>query len=127
MILAVPMANGSFSEHFGGATHFALLECDPQSNQLTNQQLLSAPKHEPGSLPRWLATQHVDAVIASAMGERALIMLADAGIAAYLATGPALPAELARACLLGKLPRLRRENSQCQDGHDHHGDHECHP
>lgn len=126
MILAVPMANDSFSPHFGSATHFALLEFDPQSSQLSKQQILPAPKHEPGSLPRWLAAQSVDAVIASAIGERALIMLADAGIAAYLATDPALPAEMARACLLGKLPRLNRENSQCRDGHEHHGAHECH-
>lgn len=126
MILAVPMANNSFSAHFGGATHFALLECDLLANQVTSQQMLPAPKHEPGSLPRWLAAQHVDAVIASAMGDRALLMLSDAGIVAYLAIGPASPAELAMACLQGNLPRLNRENSQCQDGHDHHGPHECH-
>lgn len=73
--------------------------------------------------------------MASAIGERALIMLAEAGIETRLAADEMTPNELAVACLQGKLPRGNRENSRCNGGnhdHDHdHGDghghgHQCH-
>lgn len=119
------MAGGQFSEHFGGAREFLIFEVVGQEDLSGPGTLLPAPEHKPGSLPEWLAAQRVDAVVASAIGERALLMLADAGIETYLTDGNVVPSELAAACLLGKLPRARRENSRCQGEHHDHEGHDC--
>ncbi len=125
--IAIPMADGEFCEHFGGAKEFLILEGSEVHGQVTARQQLAAPEHQPGTLPKWLATQQIDVVVVSAIGERALIMLAEAGIETRLAAEGMNPSELAIACLQGKLPRVNRENSRCQGGHhDHEHGHECH-
>ncbi len=125
MKIAIPMAEGKFSEHFGGAREFLVYEADRRTGAIGAGKLLPAPEHKPGSLPEWLAAQQMDAVIASAIGERALLMLADSGIATYLSTGEADPSELAAACLMGKLPRANKENSRCNGDHHDHDGHDC--
>jgi predicted Fe-Mo cluster-binding NifX family protein len=122
--IAVPMAGGVFSEHFGGAREFLVFEADRLTGALGAPTPFDAPEHKPGALPKWLHQQNVDALVASAIGERALTMLARAGIEVFLANGNTEPMELARAILTGKLSRANSENTRCH-GHDHEG-HECH-
>jgi predicted Fe-Mo cluster-binding NifX family protein len=125
--IAIPMADGKFSEHFGGAKAFLIFEGDRKTQRLGGRDIFGAPEHKPGSLPKWLEEQKVDALVSSAIGERALIMLADAGIEVFLADGDHEPSALATACLSGKLRRANRENSRCNGDHHDHGDgHECH-
>ena len=127
--IAIPMADGAFCEHFGAAKEFLILEGSQAHGQVTARQQLAAPEHQPGSLPKWLATQQIDVVVVSAIGERALIMLAEAGIETRLAAEGMNPSALAIACLEGKLPRVNNENSRCKGGHHDHGHelgHECH-
>lgn len=123
--IALPMAEGKLSEHFGGAVEFMIFEGAPTAGGLLESAFLPAPEHKPGSLPAWLAAQRVDAVIVSAIGERALLMLADAGIETYLTGGESDPSELAAACLLGKLARANQENSRCNGSHHEHDGHDC--
>ena len=123
--IAIPMADGAFCQHFGGTKVFLIYEGDRKTLRLGNQEVSTAPEHKPGSLPKWLVQQQVDAVVVSAIGERALILLADAGIEAFLADGDMQPSALATACLLGRLARANQENSRCGGHHDHDG-HECH-
>lgn len=125
--IAIPMAAGKFSEHFGAAKAFLIFEGDRNTQQLCRKDVFGAPEHKPGSLPKWLEEQKVDALVSSAIGERALIMLADAGIEVFLAAGDSEPSALASACLEGRLARASMENSRCNGEHHDHGDgHECH-
>lgn len=123
--IAVPLAENSFAQHFGAAKEFMIFEGHPADKTLGYARIMAAPEHKPGSLPEFLAAQKVDAVVASSIGERALLMLADAGIATYLAEGSPEPVELATACLLGKLARANKENSRCKGEHHNHDGHEC--
>ncbi|MFZ4777481.1 MAG: NifB/NifX family molybdenum-iron cluster-binding protein [Terrimicrobiaceae bacterium] len=125
MKIAIPMAAGRFSGHFGGAREFLVFVADRQAGTFGEGEILCAPEHKPGSLPEWLAAQQMDAVIAFAIGERALIMLADAGIETYLSGGESDPSRMAAACLLGKLPRANQENSRCNGDHHDHDGHAC--
>ena len=125
MKIAIPMAGGAFSGHFGGAREFLVFEADRSATACGVGALFPAPDHKPGSLPTWLAAQQMDAVIAGSIGERALLMLADAGIETFLAGGEADPSELANACLLGKLARANQENSHCDGAHHDHDGHAC--
>lgn len=123
--IAIPMAQGLFCEHFGGAKEFIIAEGDDRTGHLEEIQVFTAPKHEPGSLPRWLEKQNVDLLVAGSIGEKALIMLSNAGIHVVLANDTREPSELASAALSGSLIRANIENSQCNGHHDHDG-HECH-
>jgi predicted Fe-Mo cluster-binding NifX family protein len=125
--IAIPMTDGKFSEHFGATRAFLVFEGDRNTQQLCRKDVFGAPEHQPGSLPKWLEEQGVDALVSSAIGERALIMLAEAGIEVFLAEGDPKPSALATACLSGKLARVNMENSRCNGEHHDHGDgHECH-
>ena len=123
--IAIPMANGAFSEHFDGAKAFLIFEGDRKTLRLGKHEVSAAPEHKPGVLPKWLEQQNVDALVVSAIGERALILLTDAGIETFLADGDTQPDALATACLSGKLARANQENSRC-GGHQDHDGHECH-
>jgi len=125
--IAIPMTDGKFSEHFGAAKAFLIFEGDRKTQRLCRREVLGAPEHKPGSLPKWLEEQKVDALVSSAIGERALIMLADAGIEVLLAEGDSDPEALATSCLSGKLVPANMENTRCKGDHHDHGDgHECH-
>jgi predicted Fe-Mo cluster-binding NifX family protein len=131
--IAIPMADGAFCEHFGAARQFLILEGSEASGEVVSRQRLAAPEHQPGTLPKWLAAQQIDVVVVSAIGERALIMLAEAGIETRLAGEGMNPNELAIACLRGTLPRVNSENSRCKGGHhehehdhEHEHEHKCH-
>lgn len=125
MKIAIPMTEGQFAEHFGGAREFLVFEADLHAGSVGPREILSAPEHKPGSLPEWLAAQKMDAVVASTIGERALLMLANAGIETFLSGGESEPSKLARACLLGKLPRANKENSRCNGAHHDRDGHNC--
>jgi len=122
--IAIPMNAGAFCEHFGAASHFHFYEGKRQHRLLEGLGRFNAPEHRPGSLPRWLEAQRVDLLVVSAIGERALIMLADAGIEVCLADGTRSPDQLALAALAGRLLRATMFNSRCQGHHGHA--HDCH-
>jgi predicted Fe-Mo cluster-binding NifX family protein len=129
--IAIPMTAGTFCPHFGAATEFLLFDGIPATGRILDRRILTTPDHQPGVLPKWLANHNTEVVVASAIGERALIMLAEAGIETRLAADEMTPNELAVACLQGKLPRVNRENSRCNGGHHDHGHdhsqgHQCH-
>jgi predicted Fe-Mo cluster-binding NifX family protein len=125
--IAIPMADGKFSEHFGASKTFLIFDGNRKTQVLGPKNVFGAPEHKPGSLPMWLEEQKVDALVSSAIGERALIMLADAGIEVFLAEGDLEPSSLATACISGKLAFANMENTRCNGDHHNHGDgHECH-
>lgn len=125
MKIAIPMAADAFCEHFGAAREFLIFAGNRSEGAIGDGKRLAAPEHKPGALPAWLEAQQADALVASAIGERALIMLADAGIEVFLANGSTDPAELAAAALAGQLPRANHENPRCQGGHHDHEGHGC--
>ncbi len=125
MRIAIPMTDGKFCEHFGGAREFLVFEAGGKVGPVGPGKLHPAPEHKPGALPDWLAAQQMDAVVVSAIGERALLMLANSGIETFLSGGESDPSGLASACLLGKLPRANQKNSRCHGGHHEHEGHGC--
>jgi hypothetical protein len=55
--IAIPMADGKFSEPFGAAKAFLIFEGDRKSQRLGGKDVFGAPEHMPGSLPKWLDEQ----------------------------------------------------------------------
>jgi len=102
MRIAVPIANGVLAMHFGHCEQFALLDTD-ENSRCTTRRDVSAPPHEPGLLPRWLAEQGAQVIIAGGMGHRARTLFGQHGITVVVGAPALSPEELVRAYLAGTL------------------------
>jgi ATP-binding protein involved in chromosome partitioning len=73
--IMIPLSQGVASAHFGHCQEFALLDVDPVSGDIREESLLTPPPHEPGVLPRWIAEQGAELVLAGGMGQKARVIL----------------------------------------------------
>ena len=80
MKVAVPLAEGRLSMHFGHCEAFALFEVNQDEKIIVSSETVEAPAHEPGLLPRWLQERGVDLLIAGGMGMRAQGFFQEFGI-----------------------------------------------
>lgn len=103
MKIAIPLAAGRLSMHFGHCEQFAILEVDEQNKTVTNTTLHEAPAHEPGALPRWLHEQGATVIIAGGMGQRAQQLFAQNGITVVVGAPSDTPEAIAQAYLTGTL------------------------
>ncbi|MEN7973762.1 MAG: NifB/NifX family molybdenum-iron cluster-binding protein [Verrucomicrobiota bacterium] len=103
MKIAIPLANGKLSMHFGHCEKFVLVDTDPETKTITGSVELDPPPHEPGVLPHWLAQQGADMIIAGGMGQRAQALFEAQDIAVVVGAPALSPEELAKAHLAGAL------------------------
>ena len=70
-IIAVPVDNnGNLDGHFGHCKFFALFQTNGEN--ISGEEMVTPPPHEPGVLPKWLAEKGVTDVLAGGMGNRAI-------------------------------------------------------
>jgi len=103
MRIAIPVAQGYLSAHFGHSEQFAILEADDQCKHTFRKSMHEAPPHEPGLLPQWLRELGADVVIAGGMGQRAQQLFAQNGIEVVTGVPAGTPEQLASAYLSGTL------------------------
>ncbi len=103
MRIAIPTAEGRLCMHFGHCQQFAMVEVDPSAKTVGDVTYLTPPPHEPGVLPRWLAEQGAETIIAGGMGQRAQMLFADSGIAVVVGAPCDTPEAIANAWLDGSL------------------------
>lgn len=103
MKIAIPTANGKLCAHFGHCEKFTLIEADPDSKTIQGTTELDPPPHEPGVLPRWLAEQGANTIIAGGMGQRAQTLFTDNGIAVVVGAPSEPPEKLVQNYLSGTL------------------------
>jgi ATP-binding protein involved in chromosome partitioning len=101
--IALPLVNGQFSTHFGGADQFGLFECDDATRTITGRTIAAPPPHERGAFPVWLREQGVTAVLVGGMGPRAVQILQRFGIETMLGVDGGDPEQIVRAYLDGTL------------------------
>lgn len=85
--------------HFGHCREFALIDIEPETGEISKQETLPAPDHQPGLLPRWLSDKGAEVVIAGGMGRRAQMLFEEAGIKVVVGS-PAERAETLAAQLI---------------------------
>ena len=71
MKVAIPLAQGRLSLHFGHCDQFAIFETDEEEKEILSRQDASPPAHAPGVLPQWLHEQGIEVIIAGGIGMRA--------------------------------------------------------
>ena len=103
MKIAIPVADGRLTAHFGHCEAFAILEADQQAKEVASKSMHEAPPHEPGLLPRWLHELGTDVIIAGGMGQRAQQLFAENGIKVVVGAPTETPEQLASAYLSGTL------------------------
>ncbi|MBI5584203.1 MAG: P-loop NTPase, partial [Deltaproteobacteria bacterium] len=90
--IAIPLAEGLLCNHFGHCEQFALIDLKDQ--EITQQELVTPPPHEPGLLPRWLGEKGVNLIIAGGMGQRAITLFTERGIQVLTGAPQLSPEEL---------------------------------
>jgi len=103
MRIAIPLAEGKLSLHFGHCESFALLDVDTERKEVLKREDLEAPPHEPGLLPRWLAERGAGMIIAGGMGQRAQDLFRQQGIEVLVGAPAETPEKLASDYLAGTL------------------------
>ncbi|MDO9542706.1 MAG: iron-sulfur cluster carrier protein MrpORP [Kiritimatiellia bacterium] len=103
MKIAIPIAQGKLSMHFGHCEQFALFDLDEKNKKITGKQFLTPPAHEPGVLPKWLHEQGANIIIAGGMGQRAQNMFTENGIEVIVGAPGDDPEKIAAAWLNGTL------------------------
>jgi predicted Fe-Mo cluster-binding NifX family protein len=103
MRIAIPVADGKLSAHFGHCERFALLDVDPEKRAVLKKEEVPAPEHQPGLLPRWLAERGATVIIAGGIGGRAQGLFAEQGIRVVVGAPADAPEELVTAYLAGTL------------------------
>jgi len=101
MNIAIPTAQGKLCAHFGHCETFSMVEVDDQKIVKTVQ--LDPPPHEPGVLPKWLAEQGANVIIAGGMGQRAQQLFTQQGIQVVVGAASESPEKLAENFLQGTL------------------------
>ena len=101
--IAVPVAQGRLSAHFGHCEEFALFDVDTEAKEILAETRLAAPPHEPGLLPVWLAERQTDVILAGGMGQRAQGLFTDKGIKVCIGASADEPQKVVTAYLNGEL------------------------
>ena len=103
MRIAIPMANGQLAMHFGHCEAFALIDVDPEKKEILNKEIVEAPEHQPGLLPRWLAEKGAKKIIAGGMGQRAQAIFSSEGIEVIIGAPSEDPEKIVAAYLENTL------------------------
>lgn len=103
MKIAIPLAEGRLSLHFGHCEKFALVEVDEAQKRIVRQEMVDAPPHEPGLLPRFLAGKGAGVIIAGGMGQRAQGLFAEQGIKVVVGAPADTPEKIVADYMNGTL------------------------
>jgi predicted Fe-Mo cluster-binding NifX family protein len=103
MKIAIPTANGQLCMHFGHCEQFAFVTIDSNNKTVTGTEMLTPPPHEPGVLPKWVAENGGNLVIAGGMGMRAQQLFNQNGVEVLVGASAETPENLATAYLNGTL------------------------
>ena len=105
MKIAMPVAEGQLCTHFGHCESFQFFDVDPDTKDVKKMEIMNAPPHEPGLLPKILGEQGVSVVIAGGMGVRAQDLFNQRGIKVIVGASPSAgtPEEIVKTYMSGSL------------------------
>ncbi len=103
MKIAIPLADGKLSAHFGHCESFAIIEIDPEAKKVMKREDVDAPPHQPGLLPVWLAERGASLIISGGMGQRAQDLFVQQGIQVVVGVPADTPEHLVADYLAGTL------------------------
>jgi len=102
MKIAIPIADGQLCLHFGHCQQFAIIAVDDDKNIIATE-MLTPPPHAPGVIPKWLAQQNANLIIAGGMGQRAVSLFNENNIEVIIGVAPDTSDAIVKAYLAGNL------------------------
>lgn len=103
MKIAIPVAEGRVSMHFGHCEQFEIYEVSEPDHAIVGKAAHTPPPHEPGVLPPWLHELGANLIITGGMGQSAQQPFAQNGIAVVLGCPADPPEQIVTAYLNGTL------------------------
>ncbi len=101
MIFAVPTIDEKLCAHFGHCEKFAIVETSGQ--EVRSIKYLNPPVHQPGTYPKFLAEQGVNAIISGGMGIKAQDLFRQNNIEVFLGIDAENPQKLVEHYLNNQL------------------------
>ncbi|MCF7811821.1 P-loop NTPase [bacterium] len=101
--IAIPVAGGNLSAHFGHCESFSLIDVDMEKKEIIGTVSLPSPDHQPGLLPAWLHEHGADLIITGGMGSHALDLFAQNGIEVCMGAPVDKPEAIVKSYLAGTL------------------------
>lgn len=114
MKIAIAKDNNQVSGHFGHCQGFQVYSLD--NKKIVGDVFLENPGHVPGYLPKFLAENQVDVIVAGGMGGSAQQLFAGAGIDVIVGASGNIE-DVINAFVEGKL---LSSNATCKE-HQHQG------
>ena len=103
MKIAIPVTDNKLCTHFGHCEKFEVFDVNDNTKNITGRATFTAPPHEPGLLPRWLADKGVKCVIAGGMGSRAVTIFKENGVNVITGAQTGDPGEILKEYMEGRL------------------------
>lgn len=103
MKIALPVSDKKLCMHFGHCKQFEVFDVDDTTKHITGRATFTAPPHEPGLLPRWLADKGIKCVIAGGMGSRAVAIFNENGVSVVTGAPEGEPAVILKEYIEGRL------------------------
>lgn len=103
MRIAIPVSQGKLAAHFGHCEGFELIDADAETKQIQARETVTSPAHQPGLLPKWLAEQGAEVILAGGIGSRAIQLFTEHGIKVVVGVPPEDLEALVVAYLEGNL------------------------
>lgn len=112
MKVAFPVFQGAISDHFGRSEGFLMVTIE--EGELKSREMIDAPPHQPGLLPRLLMEYKIDCIVTGGLGMKAQAMFQESGV--QVISGISGSVEEA----LGKFMSgtLEPGDGTCMGGHD---------
>lgn len=101
--IAIPTSQGLLCPHFGHCDEFTIIDVDTETKKILSKEIVAAPEHEPGLLPRWLHERGANLIIAGGMGARAQGLFMQNGVQVVIGAPPIAPTDIVEAYLNSKL------------------------
>jgi len=101
--IAIPVAGGNLSAHFGHCETFSLIDVDMEKKEILGSVSLPSPDHQPGLLPVWLHEHGADIIITGGMGAMALQLFEKNSIEVCMGAPVDKPEAIVRSYLDGTL------------------------
>lgn len=99
--LAVPTEGGVLCAHFGHCESFYIATVE--GKEITSEEKIVPPVHQPGLYPAWVAEHGVTTVIAGGIGEKAKVLFKEQNIEVIEGLGFISPRELVTKFIGGSL------------------------
>lgn len=101
--IAIPVAGGLLSSHFGHCERFVVFDVASDGKSVSQKLELIPPPHEPGTFPKWLHEQGATIIIAGGMGSRAQSLFNQNDIQVVVGAVGGDPEAIVRSFLDGRL------------------------